>query len=50
MDKRALFAVGALLAVACRPEDVVHRFGWFSSMVTQRSIKRRAVQTRHDLA
>jgi S-disulfanyl-L-cysteine oxidoreductase SoxD len=39
VHKRALLAVGALLAVACRPEDVIHRFGWFSSMVTQRSIK-----------
>lgn len=39
MDKRALIAVGVLLALGCRPEDVVHRFSWFNSMVTQRSIK-----------
>lgn len=39
MDRRVVVAVSALLALACRPEDVIHRFGWFSSMVTQRSIK-----------
>jgi mono/diheme cytochrome c family protein len=39
VGKGALVAAGALLALACRPEDVVHRFGWFSTMVTQRSIK-----------
>ena len=39
MGKRALFAAIVLLVLGCRPEDVVHRFGWFSSMVTQRSIK-----------
>jgi mono/diheme cytochrome c family protein len=37
--KGALLAVSALLALACRPEDIVHRFSWFNSMVTQRSIK-----------
>jgi mono/diheme cytochrome c family protein len=35
---RRLWAL-ALLALACRPETVVHRFSWFSAMVTQRSIK-----------
>jgi mono/diheme cytochrome c family protein len=39
VGKRALVAVSAVLALACRPEDVVHRIGWFSTMVTQRSIK-----------
>ena len=39
MGRGALLAVSVLLALGCRPEDVVHRFGWFSSMVTQRSIK-----------
>ena len=39
MGKRALLALTAVLALACRPEDVIHRFSWFNSMVTQRSIK-----------
>jgi len=39
VGKRVLVAASALLALACRPEDVVHRFSWFSSMVSQRSIK-----------
>jgi mono/diheme cytochrome c family protein len=39
VGKRVLVAVSALLALACRPEDVVHRIGWFATMVTQRSIK-----------
>jgi mono/diheme cytochrome c family protein len=39
VGKRVLVAVSALLALACRPEDVVHRVGWFATMVTQRSIK-----------
>jgi mono/diheme cytochrome c family protein len=39
VGRGTLLAVSALLALGCRPEDVVHRFGWFSSMVTQRSIK-----------
>ncbi|HXQ29946.1 MAG TPA: cytochrome c [Gemmatimonadales bacterium] len=38
MARRALWWL-ALLAAACRPETVVHRFSWFSAMVTQRSIK-----------
>jgi mono/diheme cytochrome c family protein len=37
--KRALLAVGVLLALGCRPEDVIHRVPWFATMVTQRSIK-----------
>jgi len=37
--KRALVAVGVLLALGCRPEDVIHRIPWFATMVTQRSIK-----------
>jgi mono/diheme cytochrome c family protein len=39
VGKRALFAAIVVLALGCRPEDVVHRFSWFNSMVTQRSIK-----------
>jgi len=39
MARRAFLAVWLLGVAACRPEDVVHRFGWFSAMVTQRSIK-----------
>jgi mono/diheme cytochrome c family protein len=39
VGRRTLLAVSALLALGCRPEDVVHRFSWFNSMVTQRSIK-----------
>jgi mono/diheme cytochrome c family protein len=37
--KRALGLCGFVLATACRPEDVVHRFSWFAAMVHQRSIK-----------
>jgi mono/diheme cytochrome c family protein len=37
--KRACLAAGLLLTAACRPEDVIHRVGWFSAMVTQRSVK-----------
>jgi mono/diheme cytochrome c family protein len=36
--RRALVAL-AVVAAACRPETVVHRISWFSSMVTQRSIR-----------
>ncbi len=40
MGRRALLAAAlAATVAACRPEDVVHRFSWFSAMVTQRSIK-----------
>ena len=39
MARRSLFALWLVGAAACRPEDVVHRFSWFSAMVTQRSIK-----------
>ena len=38
MRKTALVAAVVLLA-GCRPEDVIHRFSWFNSMVTQRSIR-----------
>jgi len=31
--------LGLLLLAGCRPEDVIHRFSWFNSMVTQRSIR-----------
>jgi len=31
--------VRLMLTAKGRPEDVVHRFSWFSAMVTQRSIK-----------
>jgi len=37
--RRALLLVAVVGAVACRPEDVVHRFSWFSAMVRQPSIK-----------
>jgi len=37
---RAVFAaLAALAALACNPDDVVHRIGWFSTMRHQRSIK-----------
>ena len=39
MARRALLATAVVLAAGCRPEDVVHRFSWFSAMVAQRSIK-----------
>jgi mono/diheme cytochrome c family protein len=40
MGRSALLAAALVATVtACRPEDVVHRFSWFSAMVTQRSIK-----------
>jgi mono/diheme cytochrome c family protein len=40
MRNRVLVAaVLVVTAGACRPEDVVHRFSWFSAMVTQRSIR-----------
>ena len=39
MPKRALLAAGLVVAAACKPETVVHRIGWFSTMVVQRSIK-----------
>jgi len=35
---RALLA-SLVVLTACRPEDVIHRFTWFSAMVTQRSIR-----------
>lgn len=38
MGRRALWTV-VVLAAACRPETVVHKVSWFSSMVTQRSIR-----------
>jgi len=37
--RKAAIVAAVVLLAGCRPEDVVHRFGWFSSMVTQRSIK-----------
>ena len=39
MGKGVLVAVSALLALACQPEDIIHRFGWFDNMINQRSIK-----------
>ncbi|HUL03676.1 MAG TPA: cytochrome c [Gemmatimonadales bacterium] len=38
MRSRALLA-SLVVLTACRPEDVIHRFTWFSAMVTQRSIR-----------
>ena len=35
----ALAALVAFAALACNPDDVVHRIGWFSTMRHQRSIK-----------
>jgi mono/diheme cytochrome c family protein len=35
----ALAVCAAVAAVACNPDDVVHRIGWFSTMRHQRSIK-----------
>ncbi len=37
--RAALTALTALAALACNPDDVVHRVGWFSTMRHQRSIK-----------
>ena len=40
MRRGALLAAALVMtAAACRPEDVIHRFSWFSAMVTQRSIR-----------
>ena len=39
MVRRALVASMLLVVAACRPEDVIHSFSWFSAMVTQRSIR-----------
>src|SRR4029077_10744558 len=35
----ALAALGIMAALACNPDDVVHRVGWFATMRHQRSIK-----------
>lgn len=37
--RAALPALFAAIALACNPDDVVHRVGWFSTMRVQRSIK-----------
>jgi mono/diheme cytochrome c family protein len=37
--RRSLAAVAALATLACNPDDVVHRIGWFATMRHQRSIK-----------
>ena len=39
MAKRALLIAGLLLLVACNPDDVVHKIGWFQTMRHQRNIK-----------
>ena len=39
MGKRALVIAGLLLLVACNPDDVVHKIGWFQTMRHQRNIK-----------
>jgi mono/diheme cytochrome c family protein len=39
VTKRLFLVAVPVLLVGCKPETVVHRFGWFSSMVDQRSIK-----------
>jgi len=38
-SRAALAALAALTALACNPDDVVHRIGWFATMRHQRSIK-----------
>ena len=37
--RAALAAVAALALVACNPDDVVHKVGWFATMRHQRNIK-----------
>ncbi len=37
--RAALAALAAFAALACNPDDVVHRIGWFATMRHQRSIK-----------
>jgi mono/diheme cytochrome c family protein len=39
VGKRTLVTVSLVLALGCRPEDVIHRIPWFATMVTQRSVK-----------
>lgn len=39
MRSRAWLLLGCIVAAGCQPEDVVHSFSWFSSMVKQRAIK-----------
>ena len=39
MGRRGVLAATVVAALACRPEDLVHRVSWFSAMVVQRSIK-----------
>ncbi len=38
-SRAALAALAALSVLACNPDDVVHRIGWFATMRHQRSIK-----------
>ena len=39
MARRVALIAAFALAAACRPETVVHRFGWFSAMTNQRAFK-----------
>ena len=39
MGRRALAVVAMTLLVACNPDTVVHKVGWFSTMRHQRNIK-----------
>ena len=39
MRRLAALAAAAALLVACNPDDVVHRVGWFATMRHQRSIR-----------
>ena len=39
MSRGALLLAALVVAGACRPETVIHRFGWYAAMVSQRSIK-----------
>ena len=38
-SRTVLAAIAALAALACNPDDVVHRIGWFATMRHQRSIR-----------
>ena len=37
--RNAILLAALTVLAACRPEDVIHRVGWFSTMVNQRSIR-----------
>jgi len=37
--RAALAALAVLVVLACNPDDVVHKVGWFATMRHQRNIK-----------